>query len=208
MSNIFFKPFVGKNYQTGGIFGKRIMVLGESHYCGDGCADCGNCSTHAECADFTKNVMKKYLGPHDWKKWMNTLLRFERSLVGHTTIENEQSEIWNSVLFYNYLQVAMDGPRQAGNGAAYQAAVPAFYEVLDTYQPEVIIVWGKRLWYALPGDERWQEGEPIVTEDGQTVETGFYRLSNGNRAKVMAVYHPSTAYSWEKWSEPIRKFIE
>lgn len=27
-----FQPFVGKNYANGGIFGKRIMVLGESHY--------------------------------------------------------------------------------------------------------------------------------------------------------------------------------
>ena len=31
-NNIFFQPFVGKDYADGGIFGKRIMVLGESHY--------------------------------------------------------------------------------------------------------------------------------------------------------------------------------
>ena len=31
--NIFFQPFVGKDYANGGIFGKRIMILGESHYC-------------------------------------------------------------------------------------------------------------------------------------------------------------------------------
>ena len=41
-NNIFFQPFVGKDYADGGIFGKRIMVLGESHYCDDGCADCGD----------------------------------------------------------------------------------------------------------------------------------------------------------------------
>ena len=40
--NVFFQPFVGKDYTTGGIFGKRIMVLGESHYCDEGCTDCGN----------------------------------------------------------------------------------------------------------------------------------------------------------------------
>jgi len=32
-SNIFFQPFVGKDYANGGIFGKRIMILGESYYC-------------------------------------------------------------------------------------------------------------------------------------------------------------------------------
>ena len=40
MGNIFFQPFVGKDYAKGGIFGKRIMILGESHYC-EGCLDCG-----------------------------------------------------------------------------------------------------------------------------------------------------------------------
>ena len=34
--NIFFQPFVGKDYANGGIFGKRIMILGESHYCDEG----------------------------------------------------------------------------------------------------------------------------------------------------------------------------
>ena len=33
MSNITFRPYVGTNYSTGGIFGKKILTLGESHYC-------------------------------------------------------------------------------------------------------------------------------------------------------------------------------
>ena len=40
---LFFRPFVGSSYADGGLFGKRIMVLGESHYCDEGCADCGDC---------------------------------------------------------------------------------------------------------------------------------------------------------------------
>jgi len=31
MSKLFFRPWVGSAYATGGIFGKRVMVLGESH---------------------------------------------------------------------------------------------------------------------------------------------------------------------------------
>ncbi len=44
-SNIFFQPFVGKDYANGGIFGKRIMILGESHYCDESCTDCGDCQS-------------------------------------------------------------------------------------------------------------------------------------------------------------------
>ena len=36
-SNVFFQPFVGKDYANGGIFDKRIMILGESHYCDESC---------------------------------------------------------------------------------------------------------------------------------------------------------------------------
>lgn len=50
---VFFRPFVGASYAGGGLFGKRIMVLGESHYCDEGCADCGNCLRHRECMEFT-----------------------------------------------------------------------------------------------------------------------------------------------------------
>lgn len=35
MSAIFFKPWVGEDYAGGKWFGKRVMILGESHYQGD-----------------------------------------------------------------------------------------------------------------------------------------------------------------------------
>ena len=60
-SNIFFQPFVGKDYVNGGIFGKRIMILGESHYCDESCTDCGDCQLHRECMNFTQQVLDEVL---------------------------------------------------------------------------------------------------------------------------------------------------
>ena len=60
-SNIFFQPFVGKDYANGGIFGKRIMILGESHYCDESCTDCGDCQLHRECMNFTQQVLDEVL---------------------------------------------------------------------------------------------------------------------------------------------------
>lgn len=42
-------------------FGKRIMILGESHYCDESCADCGDCQLHRECMNFTQQVLDDYL---------------------------------------------------------------------------------------------------------------------------------------------------
>ena len=56
-SNIFFQLFVGNDYANGGIFGKQIMILGESHYCDESCVDCGDCRLHRECMGFTQQVL-------------------------------------------------------------------------------------------------------------------------------------------------------
>lgn len=211
MNSTFFRPFVGASYQNGGIFGKRIMVLGESHHCGDKCHDCGVAALHPDCTRFTPMVVNKYLeyiggkGAHE--KWMNTYLRFERSLAGHETNLAESQQIWQGLLFFNYLQVAMDEPRQAGTEEQYQTAQEAIYETIDAYKPQYIIAWGMRLWENLPGDNRWQQGAPIAA-GGRAVETGSYALGSGGRALIMATYHPSSSrYAWEEWHEVINQFL-
>lgn len=206
--NVFFQPFVGRDYTTGGIFGKRIMVLGESHYCDEGCADCGNIANHRECMAFTNGVVSDYLNEDKPReRWMSTFLKFERSLVGHETEWPERQRIWQSVLFYNYLQVAMGGPRKAGTDAEYRQAEEAFFSVLDQYRPQYIIAWGNRLWGEMPDGERWQDGDDI-TIDGYTVYTSSYALSGGGRVKAMAVNHPSVGYSWDWWYKVIETFLK
>lgn len=208
--SVFFQPFVGKNYADGGIFGKRVMVLGESHYCGEGCADCGSLTNHAECAAFTNNVVAAYLDENSSARepWMNTYLKFERSLVGHETDWAERRQIWQSLMFCNYLQVAMDGACEGGINEQYALSAPAFYELIDKYRPQRIIVWGKQLWGKLPEDGRWRAGKPIMI-DGYEAPTGSYALGGGaGEARIMAVYHPSVGYSWDRWHRVIEEFLK
>lgn len=54
--------------------------------------------------------------------------------------------------------------------------------------------------------ERWQDGDDIVV-DGKHIATGYYLLSNGNRVKVVAVYHPSGGYSWKYWHRVIQGLL-
>ena len=199
---IFFHPHVGSAFRHASMFPKRTLVLGESHYCGDACADCGS-QRHPECGGFTRKVVAGYLNPGNEREgWMNTYLKFERSLVGHETTPDESRQIWDSIAFYNYLQVAMGGPRKAGTAEQYQAAAEPFFEVLEQHQPELLIVWGKRLWDNLPSGERWQEGEAVSVE-GYAVQNGYYRLSNSKRVHAFCVYHPSAGYDWAYWHKVI-----
>ena len=217
MNSIFFQPFVGKDYASGGNFGKRIMILGESHYCDEGCADCGDCRLHRECMGFTQHVLGDYLDEGtERQNWMRTFLKFERSLVGEETDQAMRLKIWNSVVFFNYLQMAMGGPREAGTSGQYQQAGKAFFEAIQKYQPEYIIVWGKRLWNNLPGDNgqhekasgvHWEDCNDIEVE-GTWVPNGFYVMSGGKRVKALVVNHPSVGYSWDYWYQVIQRFLK
>lgn len=89
------------------------MILGESHYCDESCADCGDCQLHRVCMNFTQQVLDDYLNENkERQNWMRTFLKFERSLVGEETNQAMRLKIWNSVIFFDYLQVAMGGPRE------------------------------------------------------------------------------------------------
>lgn len=203
--NVFFKPWVGCNYASGRIFDRKILSLGESHYCGCG-EQCKFCSKRSggQCSGFTSQVVRDYLNQDNEREgWMNTYLKFERSLVNRETTPEESVQIWNSILFYNFLQEAMQVPRQAGTPEQYQSAAEPFFSVIDQYQPDLLIVWGIRLWNALPS-ERWIDGEPISV-DGYENPNGYYQLSDGKKLRVVCVYHPSAAYSWDYWYKVIEK---
>lgn len=207
MEHIFFMPYIGKNYYSGGIFGKRILILGESHYCDELCADCGMPCHKAECGNFTTNVMQRFLyRSSSYERWMSTFTKFERSLVNRFTDEEQRREIWDSVLFYNYLQVAMTEAREKGNDEDYVRAGTTFFEVLDTYRPEYIIVWGYRLWNYLPGGKRWAWNEDLIVE-GEPIKNGSYLLADNTHVKTIAVKHPSTGYAWDYWYRIINAFI-
>lgn len=77
MKKVFFKPWVGKDYDSGGMFGKKILVLGEAHRC-QGCNDCGQVENAEECADFTsKNCIEVFLSGKTGS-WTGTFRKFER----------------------------------------------------------------------------------------------------------------------------------
>lgn len=204
MKNVFFKPWIGKNYHNGGIFKKKILVIGESHYC-DGCDKCSGDPQTGECSDFTNNVVQKIVNG-DTTRWSGTFRKFERSLVGHDTTPEQSVEIWQSLAFYNYLQVAMNGPREGGDWYDYRQAEASFYDVLNDLRPDLMIVWGvSRMWDNMPS-QGWEAGEEIVV-DNYSMKNGWYALPDGSRVRAIWVYHPSVAYSWEWWNKVINNVL-
>ena len=200
MEHVYFKPWIGENYKTGGIFKKKILVVGEGHVFG-GCDFCG-LKYAKECEDLnTTQVVNEYLNQCSGK-WTSTYRKFERSLVNKETTPEESNEIWQSIAFFNFLQVAMTEARKSGTNEDYKEGQTAFLEVIENLKPDLIIVWGVgRLYNWLP-DEGWIDGDKIEV-DGYKVKNGYYQLNNGKKSRLIAVYHPSTGYDWNWWYENV-----
>ena len=149
----YFRPYVGEQYaysQT------KIMVLGDSHYCGE-CPQCGirgmQVSEMGDCRHFTENVQQKYLnylkGEIQYESWMKSLATFDKILSGDVSMTKQQRyQAWKSLLFYNFVQTAASGvtANTAYRDEEYQRSLPYAWSIVEQYQPDLIIVWGNRVY--------------------------------------------------------------
>ena len=195
MYKLTFLPFIGRSYYNTNVLGdKKIMALGESHY--------GTTPT----PDITKDVLARYLNPSvEHEGWMNTFTKFERSLVNKETSREESRIIWESLVFYNYVQVLMDDTRTAPTKQQYRDSEEAFFQVLEETRPDILIVWGRRLWSNLPYTN-WEEGEEIRVDD-YVVDNGYYTLKDGHKVHAYCIYHPSAGFDWSFWYKVNALFI-
>ena len=137
MSNVYFEPWVGCQYSEG-INGKRIMVLGHVHVC-DGCNNCGV----EKCDDFsTQKVVEDYIvwrkngtiPSPGYEKWLQTYLNFVKAFFGfQPEPEVEETDFWNKIMFYNYLQLAVPTPTTQAPHDAYVRAQEPFISVINSY---------------------------------------------------------------------------
>lgn len=193
-SKIFFKPWVGSEYNSGGVYGKKVLVLGESHY-GDA----------TDATDETIGVVKEFVYEYWGAPYQQTFLCFERALAGRELNQEEREQLWNSIMFYNYFQKSTTGPRTEPDMTAQKDSEEAFRELLESYQPDAIIVWGQRLYNLLPA---WDGTESSIEVDGDSCPVWYYPIK-GKSIPAMRVYHPSApaGKNWELWHQFHKAFI-
>jgi hypothetical protein len=186
----FFDPWVGTAY-GGGIFDKKVLVVGASHYCGDGCSDCGDPDAHPGCRGFTRRVVRDYLddgyaGDSDWKR---TFSAFVDSVFGRETSANERDSFFDSIVFTNYLQRAegRDADEKYGEWFDDSRHLRAFLSLLDEYRPDVVVVWGSRVWNAIP----WNLGDG---EADRVTDDIFRFRRSGHEFLLVKLHHPSQGY--------------
>lgn len=205
-----FKPVIGSSYADCGniLGGKRILVLGMSHYCQHRwhCSFCGTgvCPFNENVeGNFTRDkTIKTYInyllnkGPHDY--FMNGFTAFARSIMGRNGLEYD---FWKSVAFANLTQVAMLNSEHQPNKDELDFSRTIFFDLLSSIDPfpEYVIAWGKAF-YETP-EENW-----IWIDEKKKI--GEYIIPNKGHVKVLGIHHPSCGFKKDHWGPIIRKFID
>lgn len=213
MSEINFRPWVGKNYLSKGYKGKRVLVLGVSHYCKENLEEDGRCYPLCKqenfisgCSSFTEEVLHDIVYSYSGEKYQQTFLCFERAVVGKVLTQEEREEFWESVMFYNYIQYAQAGPRMPLQPGYEEKSEKAFKELLEQYMPDLIIVWGVTLYGIMPD---WGGVESVlkISDDAQT-KVRTYTI-NGKKIPAIVVQHPSTPIgkNWGYWHDYYKKIF-
>jgi len=199
MGNVFFRPWVGKNYSKG-IFGKKVLVLGESHYCA---------SPSDATSEMTREIIRDLFSQSgEFEEYKNTYTKFAEALSGEKLSWNSfpsLERIWESVAFYNFVQEPISGARVSPTTSQFKSSGDAFFSVLEDLRPDVVIAWGTRLYNNLP--QKGFQGKDAATPDGKGLETWTYRISGGHEVKVLPITHPSAGFSPDYWHTVIVDFI-
>ena len=213
MKDVFFYPWVGSCYNSG-INGKKIMIMGHVHVCG-GCNECGVIKDKdEECSSLTIKAVRNYFRWREtgevpspgYEGWLKTDFNFAKAFFGfEPNLKQEKCELWDKVLFYNYVQTAVSEWYQKPYSVDYKKSQVPFMEVINEYEPDIIIVWGSEAFNRTPDGGKY--GEPITFENIQAIRY-IYSLNSGKQCSRIKIHHPSMYFSSSNWHEVIKSIIE
>ena len=131
-----FHPWIGRLYGRESRFGVRLLVLGQSHY--------GQPDEVSEPRTFTREIVRCYSAQHRHRYFtiIAKVLRGDRGWIE----DEERAAIWENIAFYNYIQSLVPAPGIPPTSAQWDAAHTPFMTVLNTLQPDAVLVAGQRLW--------------------------------------------------------------
>jgi hypothetical protein len=134
-----FDPWVGSRYTTDGIGGRRLLILGESHYGGDGC----------HYSAFTTEVIRDMALVQGHLPFFSRVARLILGGRGGFS-PPEREEFWHRVAFYNFIQTALEQQGDRPTCEMWQAGREPFLQTVTELAPHIILVLGRELHRNLP----------------------------------------------------------
>lgn len=172
MKSRFFNPRIGKLYAQGLINGKKVLVLGASHYCQcNGQSGRFNCPVWKECTSkeirdsskfntccpaYVNNGWIQEYGVKledsslieidnyfDTPSSYYTYSNFTNFIIDYFGLKSPE-EVWDRLAFANYVQYFLPTPKTPAFDEKDIRNFEAFLQTLQELKPDVVIVWGTK----------------------------------------------------------------
>lgn len=185
-----FLPWVGPRYASDGLGGVRLLLLGESHYGGEG-------DSHPE---FTRAVIRDWALPGR-DRYFGRVARLVLGLApGAPLTDVARQSFWESIAFYNYVPGLVGAtPRVRPSAEQWSAGIAPLRNVLADLRPQSMLVLGRELWDHVVGLE------PHATDPALRQMP----LPNGGSALAAAVRHPSApGFRYAVWRPLVERLLE
>ena len=134
-----FNPWIGSRYALDGIGGKRLLILGESHYGGDSC----------HYPEFTTEVIRDMALQKGRLPFFSRIQRLVIGGRGGFSVE-ERADFWHRVAFYNFIQTSLEVLGSRPTYEMWQMGREPFLQTLQELRPDIILILGIELERNLP----------------------------------------------------------
>lgn len=140
-SSVIFSPWIGNLYDSEGLGGRKLLILGESHYGVEG----------TETAGFTSAVVEKW-GLRKRHRFFTITAKLVLGMgSGEHLRDDVRSDFWNRVSFYNFIQEFVGpSPGYRPTTEMWNEAHGPLIKVIEKLKPDALLVLGKELQRHLP----------------------------------------------------------
>jgi len=185
MKNSFRPIWVGENYESGGIFDKRILIIAESTYSEDGK------DTYKYNLLMAEDHISVYKKNESIKRWLQYRERLVKACLNRQLLSlRDVEQFWHSIVFFIFVEETLPKNGVRPTEKQWKSHRP-ITEVLEKYEPDLIILTACRLF------DWWITNNPInVTEyekvPGARIEQTYkYVSKKGKVSKIYGMKHPS-----------------
>lgn len=231
MTKKFFNPFVGSNYKNGLVNGKKVLVLGASHYCLYGPnSEIYNCPVWEECTSVETRDSSKFdlccpyyesIGwyiQYEYVKLSNSpRIEIENFISdgGYVSYDNfthcllnllhfpDVKSLWERLSFVNYVQHFLPTPTTPTLTKEDIGCFESLIEYIDQLKPDIIVIWSTKTTNHF--DHRYIQTKVDRLEVRDDNYFWDYE-NNGHKCLTVNSYHPCNTAPWYNWSKNIDSF--
>jgi hypothetical protein len=177
------------------------MIVGESSY------DPYATREGFDFASQTMNVGNDAIGYEEGRGYWNKSKFYTRiaRMFGYDYRSFSQRKLfWESVVYYNFLQVVLTKAREIPPAKAWSESVSAFRETLEEHRPDFVVSFSKRMWPHIPKDS----GTALYNELGVDCRSGYIALTDGHSVRMINFLHPTSfGFRWQPVGLVLRSFM-